>query len=409
MGGFCMGKKKKKTGLMKKLAVAGVCGVFAGTLLFAVPAGYRMLTEKNVTGQTEQPERKKEEGKGTGVLLTANGSTESKTSSVYDVSAIWNNALPSVVVVDVKSVSTYRFLGRVYEQESAGSGTGIIIAQGDELYVVTNHHVIDGATNITLTFVDGSTAPAEVKGSNESEDVAVLAVSYKDISEDTLKNIKLAAIGSSDTLRCGEMVIAIGNAAGQGLSLTVGYVSALDCEVEFENAKMKLIQTDAAINPGNSGGPLLNARGELVGINNAKLVETSVEGIGYAIPISTAANVINQMLHTEEIDYEDSAYLGIQCQDVTEALSEALSMPVGIYIAKMPENSPAALAGIPLYAVINEVNGITVKNEEQLRAVLSGIRGGSEGTVTVWERVKGEYTKKEYTVVFGTRKESGSK
>lgn len=402
------GEKKKKS-LGKKLVIAGVCGVLCGAAVFAAPIGYQRYQESRAV-QKEVPEEKDTEPeKKTQDLLLTSDSSSNAASSVYDVSAVWNHALPSVVVVDVKQVSTYRFLGRVYEQESSGSGTGIIFAQGNDLYIVTNHHVIDGATEVRVTFADGTVAPAEIKGSNAGEDVAVLAVLFSNISENTLKNIRIAAIGNSDSLKCGDMVIAIGNAAGQGLSLTVGYVSALEREIELESGKMKLLQTDAAINPGNSGGPLLNAKGELVGINNAKLVETSVEGVGYAIPVASAIPVINQILTAEEIEYEDSAYLGIKCQDVTEALSEALDMPVGVYISDMSEDSPAALAGIPLYAVVVEINGIPVKTEEQMREVLSGIRGGTEGIVVVQERERGKYVKNEYTVIFGTRKNASSK
>lgn len=401
-----MNSEKKKKCFGKKLAIAAIGGLLCGAAVFAIPTGYNRIMEGRAEQNAGPVDTEQENQKKENLILTSDSTQGARESSVYDVSAVWNSALPSVVIVNVKQVSTYRFLGRVYEQESSGSGTGVIFAQGDALYVATNHHVIDGATTILLTFADGTTAPAEVKGSSPTEDIAVLAVKYSDISESTLKNIRIAALGNSDSLKCGDMVIAIGNAAGQGLSLTVGYVSALDREIELEGGKMTLLQTDAAINPGNSGGPLLNAKGELIGINNAKLVKTSVEGVGYAIPVNTAALVINQLLHAEEIEYKDSAYLGVKCQDVTETLSEALDMPVGVYIAEMTDDSPAAEAGIPLYAVIVEVNGISVKNEEQLREVLAGIRGGSEGTVVVQERIRGEYTKKEYKVTYGKRKDA---
>lgn len=400
--------KKKKKSFGKKIALTVVCGILFGGLAAGVPLAYSYIKD-----QKEHKEIEAEKKQEADVLLndsdtpvpeyTSDKEDSERVSSVYDVSVIWDNVIPSIVEIYTKSVSSYSFFGREYEQESEGSGTGIIIAQADELFVVTNHHVVDGATAIEISFVDGSTAPAEVKGSNGDEDIAVLTVRFSDLSEETLKKIKIATIGDSEALFGGEMVIAIGNAAGSGQSLTVGYVSAVDREIEIEGNKMSLIQTDAAINPGNSGGALLNARGELIGINNAKLVASSVEGIGYAIPISEVISIINQMLNREEIAYEESAVLGVIGQDVTETFSGALNMPIGIYIKEIKEDSAADKAGLPLYGVITEVNGITVKTEEQLREVLSYTRGGSEGTVTVQVRERGEYTPKEYTVVFGVR------
>ena len=218
-----------------------------------------------------------------------------------------------------------------------------------------------------------------------------------------LNEEEFAVLGDSDSSRIGQMVIAIGNAAGHGQSLTVGYVSAVNREVTIEGVSMELIQTDAAINPGNSGGALLNAKGELVGINNAKLVANDVEGVGYSIPISKVVSLINQLVNKEEIAYKDSALLGIEGQDVTENLSTALNIPRGVYIVSVAEDSAAEKAGLPLYGVITEVNGMEVKSMEQLKEVLSYIRGGSVGTVTVQERVEGEYVPKEYRITFDVR------
>ncbi len=396
--------KKKRTGFGKKIALTVGCGLLCGAIAAGVPAGisyYNYVQEK----KAEEENKKLEEDS---LKVEENGLAESQTeeareSSVYDVSVVWDSVSPSMVEIDTKYVSSYRFFGHTYEQESEGSGTGIIIAQADELFVVTNHHVVDGANAIQITFVDGTTAPAQLKGSNAQEDIAVLAVRFSDLSEDTVKKIRVATIGDSDALEGGEMVIAIGNAAGNGQSLTVGYVSAVDREVSIEGVTMNLIQTDAAINPGNSGGALLNARGELIGINNAKLVANHVEGVGYSIPISNVVSLINQLMNREEIKYKDSAMLGIEGQDVTENLSTALSIPVGVYVVRVEEGSAADAAGIPLYSVITEVNGMEVSNMEQLQEVLSYIRGGSAGTVTVQERVEGEYVPKEYPITFDVR------
>ena len=288
--------KMKKHKFGKMLVITLVCGVLFGGALAAVPVGYSYYQSQKA--QKEQEEAKKQEAE----KLAQNGDAEvagqqtelgeDRVSSVYDVSSVWDNVSPSMVEIHTKYVSSYRFFGRTYEQESEGSGTGIIIAQGDELFLVTNHHVVDGATAVQITFVDGTTAPAKVKGSNVNEDIAVLSVSFSDLKEETLQRIRVATVGNSDALRGGEMVIAIGNAAGHGQSLTVGYVSAVNREVTIEGVPMELIQTDAAINPGNSGGALLNAKGELVGINNAKLVANDVEGVGYSIPISKVAEIL---------------------------------------------------------------------------------------------------------------------
>lgn len=396
----------KKKGFGKKIVFTAVLGLLCGGLTAGGLAAYSYVQDRK-EAQAEKAQKKQEDdlqpNESGSASSQQTAEEQNRVSSVYDVSAVWDNVIPSIVEINTQSVTSYYFFGREYEEESEGSGTGIIIAQAEELFVVTNHHVVDGATAIELSFVDGSTAPAEVKGSNAEEDIAVLSVKLSELTEETLKKIKVVTIGDSDRLTGGEMVVAIGNAAGSGQSLTVGYVSAVDREVEIEGTAMNLIQVDAAINPGNSGGALLNARGELIGISNAKLVASSVEGIGYAIPISKVISIINQMLNREEIDYEDSAVLGIMCQDVTENHSEALNIPVGIYIAGIEEGSAAEAAGLPLYGVITEVNGITVKTQEQLQEALRYIRGGSEGTVTVKARERGEYVAKEYSVVFGVR------
>lgn len=400
-----MKEKKSKKG--KKIAVTVLCGLLCGGLLGGAPIGYSYYTQHRA--QKEKEAAEKQEGNQLGQtseggdFVQQTGMNGNRDASVYDVSVVWDNVIPAMVEIDTKYVTAYQFFGRTYEEENEGRGTGIIIAQGDELFLVTNHHVVDGATAIQIKFVDGSTAPAELKGTDAEADIAVLSVDFSDLSEETLKQIRVATIGDSDELASGEMVIAIGNAAGHGQSLTVGYVSALDREVTIEGVTMNLIQTDAAINPGNSGGALLNANGELVGINNAKLVASDVEGVGYSIPVSKVVSLINQLMNREEIRYRDSAMLGIIVQDVTENLSATLNIPRGVYIVEVEEDSAAAKAGIPLYGVITEVNGISVKSQEQLNEVLSYIRGGTTGTVTVQERVEGEYTPKEYTVTFDKR------
>lgn len=400
--------EKKKKHFWKKAAVVLLGGLLCGGVAAGTLTAYSYVQnqkEEKAEDASQKPEGKPLSGQqenGT-PQNTADKDAGERVSSVYDVSVVWDNVIPSVVEIQTRSVLSYRFFGRDYEQERNGSGSGVIIAQAEELLIATNNHVVDGATAIEVTFVDGTKAEAEVRGCDAEEDIAVLAVDFADLSEETIKNIRIATIGDSRELSYGDMVIAIGNAAGKGQSLTVGYISAVDREVEIEGVKMRLIQVDAAINPGNSGGALLDASGALIGITNAKLVANNVEGVGYAIPISEAVSVMNRMLNREEIAYEDSAFLGIDGQDVTENLSEVLNIPVGIYISAVEKDSPAEKAGLPLYSVITGVNGITVKTEEQLKETLAYIRGGSEGTVTVQERVRGEYVEREYRIVFGVR------
>lgn len=400
-------KKDKKSKKGKKILLTVFCGLLCGGILAGAPIGYSYYKQYKV--QHEKEAAKVEEAGQTGQVngndayVQQTGTDINREASVYDVSVVWDNVIPAMVEIETKYITSYRFFGHTYEDESAGSGTGIIIAQGEMLFLVTNHHVVDGATTIQVKFVDGSTAPAQLRGSDAEEDIAVLSVDFSDIPEETLKQIRVATVGDSGELAEGEMVIAIGNAAGGGQSLTVGYISAVDREVTIENVTMHLIQTDAAINPGNSGGALLNAKGELIGINNAKLVASDVEGVGYSIPVSDVISLINQLVNREEIKYKDSAALGVEGQDVTENLSAVLNIPRGVYIVKVEEDSAAAKAGIPIYGVITHINGMEVKSVEQLKEVLSYIHGGTTGTVTVQERVEGEYTPKEYIITFDKR------
>lgn len=389
----------------KKLAMTLVCGLLCGGVAAGGLAGYSYYKQK----QEEKSELQNETDAltdtkpvvGEVIPVASEEGTEGRVSSVYDVSVIWDNVIPAMVEIDTRIVTSYEFFGRIYEEESEGSGTGIIVAQGEELFLVTNHHVVDGARAIQVTFFDGSTAKAEVKGSNAGDDIAVLSVQFSDIAEETAKKIKVATVGSSDNLQSGEMVIAIGNAAGTGQSLTVGYVSAVDREIELDGGTMRLIQTDAAINPGNSGGALLNAKGELIGINNAKLVASHVEGVGYAIPISNVISLIQHIMNREEISLKMSAVLGIEGRDVIENVSGLLEIPKGVYVVDFTEGSAAEAAGIPLYSIITKVNGMEVTSMEQLKEVLRYTRGNTEGTVTVQERVEGIYTPKEYKITFG--------
>ena len=400
-------KSKKRKSFLSRMGMSVIAGVLCGAVVAGSLIGYQEYRFRQ-TVPTEQESTLPEDGVQNMTSIGQTGSQVTNTqlsneTTVFDVSAVVRNVMPAIVAINCTGVTVqYDFFGRAYESETSGSGSGIIISQSDEeLLLVTNHHVVDGMTKLEVVFADDSTAMAELKGTQEQDDLAVIAVQLEDLSAETLQNIRVATIGNSDTVEAGDMVIAIGNALGYGQSVTVGYVSAVDREVTIENVTMTLIQTDAAINPGNSGGALLNAKGELIGINNAKLVSSSIEGVGYAIPISHAIPIMNELVNREVLDVAERAYLGIQGKEVTETLSTALNLPVGIYINSVEAGSPAEKAGLKAYSVITAVNGKNVTTLDELRNVLSYTRGGSEGTITVQELINGVYTETTYDILFG--------
>ena len=270
---------------------------------------------------------------------------------------------------------------------------------------MTNNHVIADAVEVTVEFCDKTTAVAEVKGVEENNDLAVVCVPFDGLSFETLRQIRLASLGSSDDLKMGEFVIAIGNALGYGQSVTVGYVSALDREVTAEGVTLDLIQVDAAINPGNSGGALLNANGEVVGINSVKYSDTDVERVGYAIPISEVLPIINDLMNREQLAEGESAYLGIVGKDVDAVHSKSFHMPIGICVTKVGEDSPAERAGLHQGDIIVGINGRTVATMEEYLHVLGYTRGGTEGTLQLKVLENGSYVDKELLVVFGYRGE----
>jgi serine protease Do len=237
-------------------------------------------------------------------------------------------------------------------------------------------------------------------------DLAVVSVKISDLEEDTLNNIKVAALGSSDDLRVGEEVIAIGNALGYGQSLTAGYISAVDREVEVEDNSMKLLQTDAAINPGNSGGALLNTKGEVIGINTVKYVDSTVEGMGYAIPISTAIPIINDLMNQEVIEESEQGYLGIQGKAITDEYAEGFNMPKGVYVVKIVDDSPADECGLKAGDIITSFAGRDVTSMEALQSILTGKKAGAEVEMVVQRNnEKGEYEEVTLTVTLGAKKD----
>ena len=311
-----------------------------------------------------------------------------------DVSDLVDNVMPSVVSIKCTSVKSRSrdswddfFYYDYGSLDSELSGTGFIIGQnGSELLIATNNSVIENAEKLSVTFCDGTEHEGTVKGSDSYYDLAVIAVDMNALTADTLNSIKIATIGSSDQLSVGSLTIAIGNSLGNGQSVTVGYISAMDRSITVSGREMKLLQTDAAINEGNNGGPLINVRGEVIGIASEKYTSysgTKVEGMCFAIPISKVIPVINELMNRVELETEDIGYLGIVGKDVSDSYSKTFSMPKGVYIYSTDPGSPADNAGIRAGDIITEINGREVVNMEQLKEILSYIRYGTEIEIKV--------------------------
>lgn len=336
--------------------------------------------------------------------------TGSFTGGTKDISAIASQAMPSVVSITNKSVQEMRLFGQSQAFESESRGTGIIIGQTDtELLLVTNHHVVNGADEISVGFVNGEIAEAKRKGSDTGRDLAVLSVKMEELSDKTKEAIRVIELGKSSELQVGEQVVAIGNALGYGQSVTTGIVSALNREVIIENNTNTLIQTDAAINPGNSGGALLNMDGQLVGINSAKYSDTNVEGMGYAIPVDDVVDIIeglmNRTIREEKAPEGEQGFLGITGQDVTSDVSDAYDMPKGVYITSVEEGSGAAAAGLKKGDIITRFDGSSVGTLAELKEQLSYYKTGEQVKLTVSMAAEGEYQEQVVTVLLGKNQE----
>lgn len=330
-----------------------------------------------------------------GVNLTLTSSESENT-----VSQVADNVMPAIVAINCSAVnSTSDMFGRQYQQQVEGSGSGIIIGQNEkEVLIVTNNHVVSGdEAKVQVVFSDETAALAVIKGTDSSSDLAVVAVNLDDLSEETRNTIRVASLGDSDSVKVGEMAIAIGNALGYGQSLTVGYISAKDRQISIEDATMTLLQTDAAINPGNSGGALLNINGQVVGINSVKYSDTDVEGIGYAIPISEALPIINDLMSRETVSDEEKGYLGISCEDITEE-DNKYNMPTGVYVTDVAKKGAAKEAGMIKGDIITKINGMEVTSRTALQERVGSYRIGTEVTVTIKRYQDGEYIEKELKV-----------
>lgn len=397
------GKKEKKASAGKGKKVAGLIfgaiafGLIAGCVMFGVNyAGNKLFGINSKTNSTTE------------IATVSTTNSDTKEAGSGNVADVVENVMPSIVSVTNTSVQTVRSWFQSYEEEVTGAGSGIIIGQtDDEILVATNNHVIDGAKEITITFCDESSVAATVKGVDRISDLAVLSVKTKDMDSDTLASVKVAAIGSSDNLRVGEEAIAIGNALGYGQSVTVGYISALERDVDTEDGTViKMLQTDAAINPGNSGGALLNSQGEVIGINSAKYVDSTVEGMGYAIPISDAIPIINDLMNQKVIAEEEQGYLGIQGNDITDEYSQGFNMPKGVYVVKILDDSPANKCGLKAGDIITQFAGRDITSMENLQSIISTKKAGEEVKMVIQRNnEKGEYEEVELNVVLGAKKD----
>lgn len=389
----------------KFVATALAFGVLASTAF----QGSNYLYHK-ANGGTVTATDKAELNIANAVSSNASNSGTSDTESAGSVSAIAQAAMPSLVAITNKSVREMQSMfGQSQAYESESSGSGIIIGKTDtELLMVTNNHVVSGAQDLSVGFVDESVAEATVKGTDADHDIAVIAVKLSDLSEDTLSAIKVIEIGSSSDLEVGEQVVAIGNALGYGQSVTTGIVSALNREVTIDNTTNTLIQTDAAINPGNSGGALLNMKGEVIGINEAKLSSNYVEGMGYAIPISDVEGIIGdlQNLKTRStVDSEKMGYLGITCQDVTSEIAQQYDMPEGIYLKSVVSGCAADKAGLKKGDILTRFDGVSVTTYDSLRGRLQYYEAGETVEVTVQSPEDGSYEEKTVTLTLSTKAE----
>lgn len=410
---------RKKNSWARKAAGITAAAVLFGTVAGGVMTGVNYVGAR-LTGLADITATAPAETEGTTTAqvpetsaASNNGSTTA-VSTVTDVSSIAEKAMPSLVAInDTMTVEQNNFFGMPQTYQAQSSGSGIIVGQNDtELLIATNNHVVSGATDMKVTFTDSTQIAAAVKGTDSATDLAIIAVKLSDIPSDTMSKIKVATLGDSDNVKVGQQVIAIGNALGYGQSLTVGYISALDREITDENGiQHTYIQTDAAINPGNSGGALLDLNGNVIGINAAKNASTEVEGMGFAIPISKAQEILNNLMTKktrEAVDESAQGYLGIQGTNIDANASKEYGMPVGIYVYKIVEGGAAANSDLKEKDIITKFDGQSVTNMEELKQMLTYYEGGSTVSLTVQSLVNGSYVEHEVQITLGTKPASNS-
>ena len=392
-------KKPKKSGRGKyaaKLVASAVAfGLIAGLVMQGVTYGFSKAGIGN--GATQ--------------LATTKTTSSSSSTSSEDLSGVSSNVMPSIVSITGKFETTSQsWFGQTQSSESEGVGSGIIIGKKDgKILIVTNKHVVADAKSLSVGFVDGKSASATIRGTDSDADLAVVEVNTKDMKASTLKKIAVITLGDSSKLKTGERAIAIGNALGYGQSVTGGYISALNRQVQLTDKTMTLIQTDAAINPGNSGGALLNSKGELIGINTVKYSSEDVEGMGYAIPINTAKPIINKLIKNEATSESEQAYLGVSGQTIDSSMASQFDMPSGVYVQQVIKSSPAQKAGISAGDVIVSIDGSSVSTMDGLKEKISNLKAGKKVKIVVKRQNQmGTYEKKTLTVTLGKKSDAPS-
>ena len=409
-------EKRRKNGLTRKVA-----GITAAALLFGTVSGGTMVGINKiadsfgpasyplVSSQTAVEESTTESQTSAGAFASGNSAVAGNAAAL-DVSAIAKSAMPSVVAINNTMLyQSNNWWGMSQTYEVPSSGSGIIIGQNDEeLLIATNNHVVEDSENLSVVFINDTSVNASIKGTDADSDLAVIAVALKDIPEDTLSQISVAKLGDSDALEVGQGVVAIGNALGYGQSVTVGYVSALNREVKVDNTVTRnLLQTDAAINPGNSGGALLNMKGEVIGINAAKYSSTDVEGIGYAIPISKAQEILSTLMtqrtKNQTVAEGEEGYLGIQGLTVDDSMVKQQDMPAGVFVYGIIDGGAAANSDLRKRDIIVKFDGQSVKSMAALQDLLKYYKAGETVELGVKSLENGEYVDRTVTITLGTK------
>ena len=396
----------------QKIILSCLCGIlfgaFSAVSFFAVrEIGITVgILEENIDSQPVEPQYTEET-----IIVQSSNTTEENDERILpvlytvntDVTEVVDHAMPSIVSITNHLTYNYYY----YTKEADASGSGIIIGSNEsELLVVTNYHVIEGNDGLTVTFTDGSNVTAQVKGTDANRDLAVIAVKIEDLNQETLETIAIAKMGDSDSLKVGEPVIAIGNALGYGQSVTTGVVSALDREMNMENVSGTFIQTDAAINPGNSGGALLNINGEVIGINSNKIGGSTVEGMGYAIPISAAKPIIEELSLKETrvlLPEEEQGYLGISGATTTAQEIMYYGYPEGVYVAKVYEDTAAEKAGVLQGDFIVSFDGESIRSMQGLANKLCYYAAGSTVEIEVMRQTARGYQEITLEVTLGSK------
>lgn len=424
-------KNKKAAKLAKKIGAIALSAVLFGGVAggtFQAVNHFAGSTTATATTTTAQ-----QTTSNSSLLKAAATSSSSTSTGTMDVSTIAKNAMPSIVSITNQSVQEVQNYFSMFgygaqtpqTEETTSCGSGIIIGKNDtELLIVTNNHVVEDADTLSVSFVNNQVCKANIKGTDADNDLAVIAVPLSEIPDDTMSSIAVATMGDSDSVEVGEQVVAIGNALGYGQSVTTGIISAANRVIDSDSSSdgssdgttadtsstdttgKTYLQTDAAINPGNSGGALLNMKGEVIGINAAKYSSTEVEGMGYAIPISQAQDIINELMNKKTrvaVDEADQGYLGIQGQNIDETAASMYGMPRGIYVYKIVEDSAASKSDLREKDIITKFDGQTVRTMADLKDMLTYYKGGDTVNLTVQSLENGQYVERTVQITLGTK------